>query len=204
MAEFVLWMDRVPDIVLYFGLSIGAGIENFIPAVPADTFIAIGGLLAGTGDLDAFWIFIGTWICNVAGAVFIYRLSHVHGPSFFEKQMGRHLLRPHQMLRMESFYTRWGPLAIFLSRFIPGVRAITPVFAGVTRQPWPRVVVPLAAASGLWYGGLVKLGFIAGGSLVDLEAKLSELNRGIVVIAALAGIAVALWWYRTRSLGYAE
>ena len=204
MTEFVLWMHRVPDVALYLVLSLGAGIENVIPAIPADTFIAIGGFLAGAGDLDAFWIFIGTSACNVAGAVFVYRLGYLHGPNFFERDMGRYLLKPHQMLRMENFYERWGPLAIFLSRFLPGVRAVTPVFAGVTRQPWPRVVIPITVASALWYGGLVKLGVIAGESLVDLEAKLLELNRGLAVISVFAMIVIAIWWRRTRSLGYAE
>ena len=64
MEEFVLWMDHIPDLALYITLSIGAAIENFIPPVPADTFIAIGGLLAGAGDLDALWVFGGAWFCT--------------------------------------------------------------------------------------------------------------------------------------------
>ena len=197
MAKFVLWMNQIPDVALYLTLSFGAATENFIPAVPADTFIAIGGFLAGAGDLDARWVFGVTWLCNVLGAGFVYKLSHVHGPAFFEKKSGRYLLKPHQMLRMERFYGRWGPAAIFLSRFLPGVRAITPVFAGATRQAWPRVIIPIALASAFWYGGLVRLGFVAGENLADLETQLSGLNRGLTGIAVLAAMAVAVWWYRS-------
>ena len=204
MAEFVLWMDHIPDAALYLTLSIGAAIENFIPPVPADTFIAIGGLLAGAGDLDALWVFGGAWFCNILGAGFVYGLSHVHGPTFLEKKIGRYLLKPHQMLRMEKFYERWGPPAMFLSRFLPGVRAITPVFAGATRQPWPRVIIPIGMASALWYGGLVRLGFLAGENLADLETQLLGLNRGLTALAVLAVMAVAVWWYRSRLPDYAE
>ena len=49
MTEIVVWMDRLPNSVLYIALSIGAGVENLLPAVPADTFVAIGGVLAGAG-----------------------------------------------------------------------------------------------------------------------------------------------------------
>ncbi|MCH1403574.1 MAG: VTT domain-containing protein, partial [Candidatus Nanopelagicales bacterium] len=127
MTEFVLWMDRLPNLALYIALSLGAAVENLLPAVPADTFVAIGGVLAGAGDLTATWIFLGTWLCNVAGALFVYRMSHLHGPAFFERGLGRHVLKPHQMRRMSGFYDRWGTIAIFLSRFLPGVRAIVPV-----------------------------------------------------------------------------
>ena len=71
MSDFVSWMDRLPNAVLYFVLSVGAGLENLVPAIPADTFVALGGLLAGAGDLTAMWIFLGTWACNVAGALFV-------------------------------------------------------------------------------------------------------------------------------------
>jgi membrane protein DedA with SNARE-associated domain len=204
VSDFVSWMDRLPNAVLYFVLSVGAGLENLVPAIPADTFVALGGLLAGAGDLTAMWIFLGTWACNVAGALFVYRMSHTHGAAFFERGLGRYLLKPHQMRRMEGFYHRWGTPAIFLSRFLPGVRAIVPVFAGATHQPWSRVLLPITVASALWYGGLVRLGLLAGENLARLEAMLSGLNRGLALAAALVGLLIGLWWFRTRHPGEAE
>ncbi|MGB1841681.1 MAG: DedA family protein [Longimicrobiales bacterium] len=198
MTEFVAWMDRLPNLALYISLSVGAGLENLIPAIPADTFVALGGLLAGAGDLEAIWIFLGTWACNVAGALFVYRMSYTHGAAFFERGLGRYLLKPHQMSRMAGFYRRWGTPAIFLSRFLPGVRAIVPVFAGATHQPWSRVLVPLTVASAIWYGGLVRLGLLAGENLARLELMLAGLNRGLALAAALVGLLIGLWWYRTR------
>ena len=204
MTEFVAWMDRLPDLALYLTLSMGAGLENLIPAVPADTFVALGGLLAGAGDLTVTWIFLGTWTCNVAGALFVYRMSHTHGAAFFERGLGRYLVKPHQMRRMESFYRRWGTPAIFLSRFLPGVRAIVPVFAGATRQPWSRVLLPLTVASAIWYGGLVFLGLLAGENLNRLELMLSDLNRSLALAAGAVGLLIGLWWYRTRRAGEVE
>lgn len=201
MTEFVLWMDRLPNGILYALLSAGAAVENFVPAVPADTFVAIGGVLAGAGDLSALWIFLGTWACNVGGALFVYRMSHAHGPPFFEDGLGRYLLKPHQMRRMSGFYDRWGTPAIFASRFLPGVRAIVPVFAGTTHQPWSKVVLPITIASAIWYGGLVLLGRLAGRNLARLETMLSGLNQTLTWVAALVGVLAFAWWYRTRADG---
>jgi membrane protein DedA with SNARE-associated domain len=194
-------MDRLPNLALYIALSLGAAVENLLPAVPADTFVAIGGVLAGAGDLTATWIFLGTWLCNVAGALFVYRMSHLHGPAFFERGLGRHVLKPHQMRRMSGFYDRWGTIAIFLSRFLPGVRAIVPVFAGATHQPWSRVVLPLTVASAIWYGSLVRLGVVAGRNLVRLEELLAGIHRGLALVAVLVSLLIGLWWYRTRIPG---
>lgn len=198
MTDFLTWMDGLPDALLYIVLSLGAGLENFVPAVPADTFVALGGFLAGRGQLVAAWVVVGTWLCNLAGALFVYRLSHRHGAAFFENGWGRWVLRPHQMERMRGFYTRWGPGAIFLSRFLPGVRAVVPVFAGATHQPWARVAIPIGVASAIWYGGLVYLGVLAGRNLHLLERMLQEVNYTLALAALVVGAIVLTWWMVTR------
>ncbi len=198
MAEVLAWMNGLPHPLVYVALAAGAAIENIVPAIPADTFVALGGLLAGAGDLQARWVALGTWSANVAGAWVVYRLSWAHGAPFFRAGWGRYLVRPHQMRRVETFYERWGTPAIFVSRFLPGVRAAVPVFAGATHQPWPRFVIPLALASGIWYGGLVQLGLLLGHNLDRLGSVLSGVNRTLAVVAVVVLLVLVVWWLRTR------
>lgn len=198
MTDFITWMNGVPDILVYVVLSAGAAVENIVPAVPADTFVALGGFLCGAGDLQARWVVVGTWLANVASALVVYRLSHKHGPSFFDKGIGRYLLRPHQMERVRGFYDRWGLPAIFFSRFLPGVRAVVPVFAGATHQKAHLVVPPIAIASGIWYGGLVWLGLWAGQNLDLLSSALGRVNATLAIAAGVIAGAVALWWVLSR------
>lgn len=200
MRDLIQWVDVLPESGLYAVLWIGAAMENFVPAVPADTFVALGGFLAGAqiGGLDVVWVFLGTWAFNVLGALLIYRLSHRYGKPFFEDGLGRHLLRPHQMEGVADFYERWGPPAIFLSRFLPGIRAVVPVFAGTTHQTWGRVAPAIVVASAFWYGGLVALGVLAGRNLDLLDALLGRVNRWLALVAVVVAVAAVAWWIRTR------
>ena len=198
MSEFLAWINGLPDGLVYATLAAGAALENFVPAVPADTFVALGGLLAGAGYLDARWVILGTWLANVAGALFVYRMSYVHGRGFFEQGWGRHIVRPHQMERIEHFYQRWGTPAIFLSRFLPGIRSIVPVFAGLTYRGWLEVALPITVASAIWYGGLVQLGLFAGRNLDQLSRMLGGLNRTLVIAAGLVAALIVGWWFLTR------
>lgn len=200
MRQFLGWMNELPESAIYAVLWIGAATENFIPAVPADTFVALGGFLAGAevAGLQVLWVFLGTWIFNVGGALTIYRVSHRFGRPFFQDGLGRHLLRPHQMERVADFYARWGTPAIFLSRFLPGVRAVVPIFAGTTHQGWAAVALPITIASAIWYGGLVYLGRLAGRNLELLESLLGSINRWLALAAAAIGLVVLAWWIRTR------
>jgi membrane protein DedA with SNARE-associated domain len=198
MSDILAWMIDVPAGPMYLLLAVGAALENIVPAVPADTFVALGGLLSSLGTLNGRTVFLVTWGANVASALAMYRLGYTHGRSFFEHGWGRRVLSPHQMERMAAFYDRWGLFAIFFTRFLPGLRAIVPVFAGVTYQGFVPVAIPLTIASGIWYGGLVWLGAFAGRNLDLLAGLLGRLNSTLGVVAVILAAAAAIWWWRTR------
>lgn len=172
-----------------------------VPAVPADTFVVLGGFLAALGDLQARWVFLATWVGNVASALAMYRLGHTHGSEFFQHGWGRRLLNPHQMERIAVFYGRWGTPAIFFTRFLPGVRAVVPVFAGVTHQRFVPVAVPLAAASAIWYGALVWAGTLAGRNVDRILDLVGRVNIGLMGGAVVVVLGATAWWWRTRHHG---
>jgi len=198
VPEFLAWMDRFASPVLYLILGVGSALENVVPAIPADSFVALGGFLSVVGELHAGWVFLVTWTFNVGSALVMYRLGYRRGRPFFETGSGRHLLNPLQLDRLAAFYGRWGTLAIFFTRFLPGIRSVVPVFAGVTHQGWLPVAVPIALASAIWYGGLIWLGAWAGSNIGLLGGVLDRINLGLGAVA-LAVILIGLaWWWRTR------
>jgi membrane protein DedA with SNARE-associated domain len=198
VSDLLDWMDALPGPTLYLLLGLGAAIENVVPAVPADTFVALGGLLSALGTLEASWVFVATWTCNVASALVMYRLGYAHRRMVFGTAVGRFVLKPHQLERMAGFYARWGLPAIFFTRFLPGLRCVVPVFAGITHQRPLAVAVPLAAASAIWYGALVWLGRWAGQNLDLLGRLLARLQSTLGVAALVVVALVAMWWWRSR------
>ena len=192
-------MDQIPVGFLYVGLGIGAAVENVIPAVPADTFVALGGFLSAFGPLDSRLIFAVTWSLNVGSALVMYRVGYTHGRPFFMQGWGQRVLKNHQMDRMTRFYERWGTWAIFWTRFLPGLRAVVPIFAGITQQRFGPVAVPLAAASAIWYSTLIWLGALTGYNLEVLSALLTRTSSVLAVVTVLALLPVIYWWWRTKN-----
>jgi membrane protein DedA with SNARE-associated domain len=198
-------MDRVlaffldlPAWLLYALLGAGAALENIVPPVPADTFVLLGGFLAARGGPDAVTVFLVIWGANVASALFVFWIGLTHGPRYFEHGFGRHLLNPHQAERMRRFYARWGLPAIFLARFLPGLRAVVPGTAGLARMSWWKVAPPMAIASAIWYGGLVWLGVTAGSNLGRIKELLDRVNFWLLLVALAIFASIGVWWWRTR------
>ena len=89
MSDFLSWLEGVPTGLVYILLGVGAALENVVPAIPADTFVALGGFLSAVGELDPRWIFLSTWSLNVGSALAMYRLGYTHGRPFVEPGGGR-------------------------------------------------------------------------------------------------------------------
>jgi membrane-associated protein len=143
-------------------------------------------------------VFIATWLSNVASAIGVYALARRWGHGFFHHGTGRFLLHTQQLEQIGRFYARWGTGAILVSRFLPGFRAMVPVFAGVSRVPAIRVVPPVALASALWYGMLVWLGSQASRNWSAIVERFGWLSGSLGIAAGLLVLVVATWWWRTR------
>lgn len=194
----------LPEPVILLVLSLGALLENIVPPVPADTFVVVGGLLAAREAVDPVLAFLGIWLANVGGAVAIYGFGYRRGRRFFELGAGRKILSPGQLERIAGFYRDWGVLAIFAARFLPGLRAVVPAFAGVGHlRPW-KVVPPVAIASAIWYGVLLWVGLQAAGQVPRVEAWLAGTNRALLLVAAAVAALLLAWWLRTRNAGDGE
>jgi membrane protein DedA with SNARE-associated domain len=191
-------------LLLYALLGAGSALENLFPPIPADTFVLLGAFLAAGGKADAGTVFLVTWLANTVTALFVYWMGYRLGRPFFQAGLGRHLLNPAQLRRLGDFYGRWGLPAIFLARFLPGLRAMVPVFAGVTHQRFLAVAFPVLVASGIWYGVLVWLGAGAGRNLPSIMRWISGAHRLLLVCAAVVCLVGGIWWIRTRREGKGE
>ena len=189
----------LPPTAVYTIIGVLAGVENVFPPVPADTAVAIGAFLSAGGRISAQAVFAVTWIANVVGAIMVYAAGRTIGRPFFQGRLGRRLLNPGAMVRLELLYRNYGTWGIFVSRFIPGLRAVVPAFAGVANLGTVRVVLPLAVASGLWYGVLT---FVAATAVREIDEIIEFARRlslaGIVSAGALVAVVVFVWRRRRR------
>jgi membrane protein DedA with SNARE-associated domain len=198
VPPFLQFFTDLPQWMIYLVVGGGAAIENFIPPVPADTFVLLGAFLSSAGRANLWLVFLVTWGSNVVAAAVVYRLAHRYGRGFFSTRAGHRLLNPRQLEQIGRFYDRFGVPAILVSRFLPAFRAAVPVFAGVSHVQFWRVFPPLALASAVWYGLLVYLGAFAGRNWEEIMHFFGEFSTLLLAVAGGLIVALAVWWWRSR------
>jgi membrane protein DedA with SNARE-associated domain len=191
------WLGGLSPVLLNTALGVLAFVENIFPPIPADVIAAFGSFVAARAERSPVGPFLAVWLGNVAGAMFMWAVGHRIGRSRVERWLR---LTPHDPAerRFEALYGRFGTAAFFLSRFIPGVRAIVPPFAGALhiRPLWPALAI--ASASGLWYGLITLLAFRAGASWETLVRLLERLGWGAAIAATILLGGLFYWLYRRR------
>ena len=199
-AGLVEWLSHVPLSVLYLLMAAFAAVENVFPPVPADTVVALGSWLAARGQGSAFWAIFATWVGNVAGAGAMYVVGRRHGTAWMHRRFPT-LADEKNERRMRVLYGRYGAVSLVLSRFIPGVRAVVPPFAGALRISPVTTMLALSLASAVWYGLVSYLAFRAGADWGALMARIARYGRFAAIAAAAIVAAGALaWWIRRRRM----
>ena len=91
-------------------------------------------------------------------------------------------------------FKQYGMPAVFVSRFIPGVRAVVPVFAGALRLPVASTAAMIASASGIWYGLITYVAFRVGADWPMLRGMVAQYSRTAAIVAAtILAIGIAAW-----------
>jgi membrane protein DedA with SNARE-associated domain len=196
--RLIAWMEGLPEALVYLVIGFMAGLENIFPPVPADVVALTGGFLAGRGVTSPVLTFLVVWTCNVGTALLTYWIGRRYGTSFFSGRVGRMILQPGQMRRLAQLYQKHGGKVIFFSRYLPGFRAVVPVFAGTSGMTFVRAAVPIALASGLWYGLIVYLGATAGRNWEQIRAAVESSGRWLGIVAAILFAILGWYWWKTR------
>lgn len=189
-------LPLVPTYLLLMALS---ALENVFPPVPADTAVALGAFLARRGELSVVPLALLCWLANLASAAGTYFVGRRHGRAFFETGWGRKLMPPEVLRSLQEAYARWGTAGIFVSRFLPGLRAAVPPFAGVAGLSPRRALVPAAIASLIWYAFLAFAGYALADNWEAVKAVLASTNRVLGAVAIVVTAAAGFWlWRRSR------
>jgi len=131
--------------------------------LPGDSLLFLLGLTLATA-LSSFPFWLATalvFAAAVAGSEVGFWLGRRMGPHIFERRP-TFFFNPRVLARARLFFENYGARAVILARFVPVLRALIPMFAGMTGFAPRRYVVLNLIGALAWVGGLMLTGFLLG------------------------------------------
>ena len=172
--------------------------------LPGDTLLFSVGLLVNQGTIDyPIWLVcliltIGAIVGNAIG----YEIGHRAGPPILQRSRGR-LIRPEYVRRTQAFFDRYGAPAIMLARFVPIVRTLITVTAGVAQMSRRRFLIYSTMGGVAWVCSITLLGYFLGDIAFvrdHIEPRLDLLILAALVIS-IVPVGVHMLLDRRKSAG---
>jgi membrane protein DedA with SNARE-associated domain len=196
LSSITEWLGNLPLGSLYATIAVLSAFENFFPPFPSDAVIAFGAFLADRGHGSAITVFLLGWLGNVGGACITFMLGRRFGSKAFLRRLEKYA-GPDAEQRIKQLHKRYGFAGLFVSRFLPGVRAIVPPFAGAIGLPATKVLLSVASASAVWFAFITFLAFRAGDNWDVVEHYLVRSGKVAGAIAfGIVLLVVAVWFFK--------
>ncbi|MGY0020451.1 DedA family protein [Streptomyces sp. YJ-C3] len=166
--------------------------------IPTLTLLLASGTLARAGDLNLVLVIATASGAVVAGDALGHRTGHMLGSHLRTGRLGRRIPTA-AWQRAEALMARRGGQAVFLSRFVPVVRTLTPHLAGATHLPYRRIAPYSLLAAPVWAGAEATTGYVAATSLqhtIAYGGPALAATAAVITAAVLGGSKIRS---RTRS-----
>ncbi len=199
MEHFSALFLNIVDRTGYSGLFLVMAIGNLGIPVGTELIVPAAGALAATGHLSSVWLAatIAT-LGEVVGGTLLYAIGFAGGRPFVVRY-GRYLkLSEKKLDAFHRFYERYGNVVVFVCRFIPLLRGIAALPAGVSRMQKRYFIGYTAAGSAIFCFGLAWIGSLFGKHLDAITPQIHKITLGVAL--ALAVVIVGyLVYLATRS-----
>ena len=152
--------------------------------LPGDSVLFSAGFLASMEYLHLLPLFLLTFCAAVLGDSVGYALGKKYGPKIFVKEKSLFFDKQH-IERAQRFYTKHGGKTVILARFIPIIRTLAPVLAGVGAMRYKTFLAYNIVGGFLWTTSVLGLGYFLGKTIPNADKYVLPIVAGIIFVSLI-------------------
>ena len=178
----------------YWAIFLGILLENLGIPLPGETITIAGGFLAGSGELN-YWFVLASAIGGATvGGNFGYAIGRYGGWPLLLKLGKFFRFREEQLFDLKEQFSKNAAKAVFLGRFIALLRIFASPLAGIAEMPFWKFSLFNILGAASWASVMVSLSYFLG-QAVSLEKLVAWAAQFAVValLLAVAWIAIPIW-----------
>lgn len=124
----------------YLGVFLLILIENIFPPIPSEVILLFGGFMVGSFNLNMIFMIIASTLGSLVGAIILYYVGYILNKDVLKKitkgKIGKILkLKEEDIDSADKWFLNKGKNSVFLCRFVPIVRSLISIPAGMSKMP---------------------------------------------------------------------
>jgi membrane protein DedA with SNARE-associated domain len=196
------WIFGILDRLGAPGVGLLILLENLIPPIPSEVVLPLAGFRARTGTLNVFTVWPAATAGSVAGALLLYGLGAWLGYDRLYALAGRRwfiLAGRRDIERGHELFDRHGSKVVLLARFVPFLRSVVSIPAGIAGMPLLRFTLLTAIGSGAWNAAFIALGWVLGENWEQVQGWLGPISYVVIGLLVVGLVVLVVRRYRSRT-----
>ena len=197
------WILQLMNTYGYFGIAFLIMAENLFPPIPSEVILTFAGFFTTYTTLHLPGTILSATIGSLLGAVILYAFGKLLSPSKMDSlisgKVGKTLrLKKEDIQKAMDWFESKGNYTVFLCRFIPIVRSLISIPAGMANMHFPRFLWLTAWGSFLWNTLLIFLGAWAGSSWQKAARYFGNYTRAAKIVFLIFLFTALLVFWRKK------
>ncbi|MGO1989644.1 DedA family protein [Mammaliicoccus vitulinus] len=194
------WITSVMEQFGYVGIALLL-LENVFPPIPSEVILTFGGFMTTKSELTIIGVVIASTIGSVVGAVILYWIGRILNVDRIERiieKWGKYLrLTKEDVRKADAWFDKYGPWTVFFCRFIPLIRSLISVPAGMSGMNQWLFLLLTTLGTLIWNLVLVIVGAKVGDNWHQIVNYMDVYSNIMYAVIAI-GIVVFIVWFIKR------
>jgi membrane protein DedA with SNARE-associated domain len=186
----------------YVVIFIGAALDNFGLPSSGDVVLLAGGWFANKGHAALPLVMLSGFAGALTSDNAVYWIGRIGGRTLINRvlklRLFHFLINEKNLARAEHYFESHGGKMVFVGRFGPGLRSMTPLFAGVSRMKYYRFLPYNLSAAAVWAVAYSFIGYAFGAYWSNLLAVAKSFGFSIVALVILVLAVYLIRRHRRR------
>ena len=195
MEDFIL---SVMNEFGYIGVFLLIAIENIFPPIPSEVILLFGGFMTTNTELNIIIMIIFATLGSIVGAIVLYYIGKILNKERLKKivsgKIGKILrLKNSDIEKADNWFDTKGNKTVFFCRFIPIVRSLISIPAGMSEMPLGKFFLYTTFGSLIWNTLLIVIGAIVGEkwqSILNIFDTYSHIVLILLIIIFVIGVCI--------------
>jgi membrane-associated protein len=165
--------------------------------LPGDSFLFVVGVMASQ-HIISFWAAI---ILGLVGAILGSNLGYYLGKKFDQAILNspkKWMFKKEHVDKVHHYFQKYGAFTIVIAWFVPGVRTVATIAAGVGTMKYRTFFIYNALGAAFWLFLITTLGYFLGKSVTNIDAYILPIALLIIVLSVIPGL-IGYWQHKKSS-----
>jgi len=187
----------------YIGICLLIMIENVFPPIPSELILTFGGFMTISSNMTIVGCIIASTIGSLLGAVILYYIGKILNKERLIKivnsKYGKLLrIKTKDIESADKWFDEKGNKTVFFCRFIPIVRSLISIPAGMSEMPFVKFILYTLFGSLIWNTALICVGAFAGDKKDIILSAIDKASNVILILIVVVFIIFAYKFYKNR------